>query len=124
MTAPARGGNPVPASREAGKYRGGADKVSQAADLYRRFTGNEPWKEAQVVVEPDRDTFLRVGTVDGILYTTNRDGKREKYIHNFRPQSRPALLVSEDGKVARTHGGDFTFTERGFVDEEKGQPVE
>lgn len=120
-----RAENPVPASRLAGNKRADLDA---AADLFRRFTGHEPHQKARHVAE-DRGAFLRVGTVDGILYTTNRNqaGKAEveQYIHHFNPASRPELLVSGDGKVARTHGGKFTFTERGFVDEDAtGEPIE
>lgn len=121
-----RAENPVPASKHAGNARPSRSRIGKAADLYRRFTGNEPHKAARLVDESARgDAFLRVGAVDGILYTTNREGKAEKYIHHFRPESRPELLVTHDGKVARTLGGRFTFTERGFVDEDAaGNAVE
>ncbi len=117
--------NPVPASRLAGQSRADLD---DAADLFRRFTGHEPHAKPRMVKD-DRTSFLRVGTIDGILYTTNRDqagtATVEQYIHNFAPGARPELLVSADGKVARSHGGRFTFTERGFVDEDAtGKPIE
>lgn len=116
--------NPVPASSKAGQRGTAKTSVQKAADLYKRFTGNTPHKKAKIVHEKDQ-AFLQVGTVDGILYTTNRDGRMEQYIHHFRPKSRPSLAVTADGKVARTVGGNFTFTERGFVDEDRdGNPVE
>lgn len=116
--------NPVPPSSRAGRKLPANDNVKKAGDLYSRFSGHAPQKKARKVNVPDR-AYLRVGTVDGILYTTNRDGAVEQYIHHFRPASRPELLVSHDGKEARTHGGKFTFTERGFVDEDaSGRPVE
>lgn len=126
MTAPARkrGGNPVPASRFHGQPRAGKNAIEKAAKLYRNFTGNEPHETARSDAIPDR-AYLDIGTVDGILYTTSREGKPEQYIHHFRPRSRPKLLVSHDGKEARTLGGRFTFTERGFVDEDaSGNAVE
>lgn len=114
----------MPASSQAGRYQDRDTEEKAARDLYRRFTGNKPVKGRKVTVQ-QRAAMLEVGTVDGILYTTNRDGKVEQYIHHFRRQSRPSLLVSADGKEARTHGGRFTFTERGFVDEDaSGNPVE
>lgn len=119
-----RAENPVPASSRAGKHRAAHDDVEKAADLYARFTGHEPHKKARTVNVPER-AYLRVGSIDGILYTTQRDGQVEKYIHHFRPRSRPALAVSHDGKELRSIGGRFTFTERGFVDEDRdGQAVE
>jgi len=114
----------VPASSQAGRYGERGDQEKAARDLYRRFTGNKPVKARKVKV-PHRDAMLEVGTIDGVLYTTNRDGKVEQYIHHFRRKSRPSLLVSHDGKELRSHGGRFTFTERGFVDEDAGgNPVE
>lgn len=123
----ARAENPVPPSRYQGKHRPAAGAVAAAGDLFRRFTGHEPHK-AKTVSEKDH-AWLRVGTVDGILYTTNRDngdgGEVEKYIHKFAPGSRPELLVSHDGKVFRSRAGQFTFTDRGFVDENKaGEAIE
>lgn len=114
----------MPASSRAGQRAPDKTSVQKAADLYQRFTGNKAHKKPQVVQEQDQ-AHLQVGTVDGILYSTNRDGKMEQYIHHFRPASRPALAVTADGKTARTVGGRFTFTERGFVDEDaNGNPVE
>lgn len=113
-----RGKNPVPPSSRQGQTRPARSHIDAAANLYERFTGNEPHKNARLVDEPERNAFLRVGTVAGILYNTNRDGRMEKYIHHFHPKSAPELLVSHDGKVARTLGGRFTFTDRGFVDQD------
>jgi len=123
-----RGKNPVPPSRFQGKSRPAADAVAAAGDLFRRFTGHEPHKRPRMASDRSR-AWLRVGTIDGILYTTNRDngdgGEVEQYIHRFHPGSRPELLVDQDGKTFRSHGGQFTFTDRGFVDENKqGKAIE
>lgn len=59
---------------------------------------------------------LVVGELDGVLYSTTRDGKREKYIHRFRRKSRPLLAASHDGKTLRIVGGRFEFTEAGIED--------
>jgi hypothetical protein len=92
--------------------------------LYRNFSGNDV-RGTRYVTDPGHSTFVQVGSVDGILYTTNREGKTEKYIHHFRRGSRPAMLVSPDGKMMRTHGGHFVFTDRGFVDHDtEGNPLE
>jgi len=71
------------------------------------------------VIDKEYDVVFRVGTVDGVLYTTVRDGRTEKYIHEFRKKSRPhlaVLAVSHDGKQLFILGGGYTFTERGIVD--------
>jgi hypothetical protein len=54
--------------------------------------------------------------VDGILYSTVRDGVLEKYIHKFRKADRPLFVVSPDGKQLFLVDGNYTFTERGIVD--------
>jgi len=68
------------------------------------------------VIDKEYDVVFRVGTVDGILYTTVRDGNTEKYIHEFKKKSRPHLAVSHDGKQLFILGGGYAFTERGIVD--------
>jgi hypothetical protein len=59
---------------------------------------------------------LVIGELDGVLYTTVRDGKTERYIHRFRKRSRPRLIASHDGKSLHILGGEYEFTERGIVD--------
>lgn len=61
-------------------------------------------------------TGLVIGKMDGVLYTTVRDGKLEKYIHKFRRKSKPLLAVSSDGKQLLTVGGKYEFTEAGIED--------
>lgn len=60
--------------------------------------------------------MLPVGELDGVLYTTVRDGQTEKYIHKFRKKSRPLLAASHDGKSLHILGGEYEFTERGIED--------
>lgn len=65
---------------------------------------------------PSYDTALLIGEMDGVLYTTIRDGKTESYIHKFSKKSRPQLAASFDGKQLYVIGGSYTFTDRGIVD--------
>lgn len=62
------------------------------------------------------DVALKVGKLDGVLYTTHRDGKTEHYIHKFKQSARPLLAVSFDGRQMIMIGGSYQFTERGIVD--------
>lgn len=89
--------------------------MRDAEDLYERFTGH---RAGYVDKHADAhfQTGLKVGSIDGILYTTVRDGVTEHYIHKFKKTSRPALAVSHDGKKFQAVGGRFEFTERGFID--------
>jgi len=59
---------------------------------------------------------LVVGRCDGVLYTTVRDGAREKYIHKFKASDAPLLAISPDGCQILLIGGNYRFTERGIVD--------
>lgn len=63
------------------------------------------------------DVGFKIGEVDGILYSTIRDGNPEKYIHRFKKKSRPLLAASFDGSQLYILGGGYTFTERGIVDQ-------
>ncbi|MFI4940979.1 MAG: hypothetical protein ACHP7O_11650, partial [Burkholderiales bacterium] len=101
--------NPVPASHIV-KQR------DAAARLYKKFTGHEALDEIIVDKPVLPDVMLIVGDIDGILYTTVRDGKTEKYIHQFKKTSRPLFCVSPDGKLIFILGGSYDFTERGIVD--------
>lgn len=95
-----------------------------AVRLYEDFTGNRATRVSKVDM-PDHETYLQVGNVDAILYSTNRGGKVERYKHDFRRKSRPLLIASPDGKELRLIRGSFVFTNRGIVDhDESGNPVE
>ena len=63
-------------------------------------------------------TGLVGGEMDGVLYTTVRDGETEKYIHRFKSGSRPLLVSSHDGQSLHIIGGKYEFTERGIEDNE------
>jgi len=60
---------------------------------------------------------LVVGNLDGVLYTTVRDGQTEKYVHKFRRKSRPLLVAGSDGRSLHVVGDRFEFTDRGIVDQ-------
>lgn len=109
--------NPVPASSRAGMSREVRDEIEQASDLYERFSGHDPEEIGKVRVPPTPRVGVAVGEVDGILYSTVRDGQLEKYIHKFRKSDRPLFVVAPDGKQLFLIGGNYTFTERGIVDD-------
>lgn len=91
------------------------ERVNDAIDLYEDFSGNDAEYEDTVTVDIP-DVAIEVGTVDGIMYTTNRDGKEEKYIHRFKKNSRPLLAASHDGDQLILIGGSYQFTEKGIED--------
>jgi hypothetical protein len=91
------------------------DGLAQAERKLEDFSGH---KATEVLRVNDRNqkTGLVIGSLDGVLYTTTRDGKVEKYIHRFRRKSRPLLAASSDGKSLKIVGGRFEFTEAGIED--------
>lgn len=101
-----RRGNPVgPTQRE----------VDSATNLFKDFTGDHPERMQNVVIRTPK-TGLVIGELDGVLYTTVRDGKTEAYIHEFKKGSRPLLASAHDGKSLHILGGEYEFTERGIED--------
>jgi len=90
-----------------------------AADRRESFCarmGHEAESIGKIKVEPMPKVGVAIGEVDGILYSTVRDGKLEKYIHQFRKADKPLFVVSPDGKRLFLIGGNYDFTERGIVD--------
>jgi len=110
--------NPVPPSSKAGRVSfADQDAISRAADLYQRFSGHDAEVVGKVMVNPLPRVGVAIGEVDGILYSTVRDGVLEKYIHKFRKRDKPLFVVAPDGKALYLVGGNYTFTERGIVDD-------
>lgn len=101
--------NPVPASRY-------ASQLGDAVRLYERFTGHEAEELGRVPKPVIPDVLVAIGECDGVLYSTTRDGRLERYIHEFKRKARPLLCVTPDGQMIVLLGGEYDFTERGIVD--------
>ena len=102
--------------RELRRMNASGGRLAQAARLYTDFTGHERVNVQKVRAPRRSRVMLAIGYVDGIMYSTVRDGRSEKYIHRFGRKSRPLLLSSPDGKQLYLLGGAYDFTERGIVD--------
>jgi hypothetical protein len=94
--------------------RGG--NIRKAAELYANFTGHEKIDVRKMHVPDKPQVVVEIGTIDFIGYTTVRDGKTERYKHDFKRSARPLFAVSIDGKEIFVLGGAFTFGDRGIVD--------
>lgn len=105
--------NPAPRSPDA--EPGASGKVRQAAALYQAFTGHKATTGKQVRL-PAASVGLAIGPLLAVAYETTRDGKREKYMHEFRRGARPLLASSHDGLSLYLLGGAYRFTDRGIVD--------
>lgn len=90
-------------------------RIDKAINLFRRFRDEDP-EYIDKHTLPQHDVLMLIGTCDGVLYTTSRSGKTEKYIHKFSGNSRPLLASSWDGKQLYLVGGRYNFTDEGIVD--------
>ena len=90
-------------------------QIDDAAQLFKDFRGHDPENVTRVKLRNPK-TGLVIGELDGVLYETIRDGKTEKYIHEFAKKSRPLLVASADGKSLHIIGGEYEFTEAGIED--------
>ena len=106
----------VPPSSRAGARLPRGDDVQRASDLRERFTGEKTEPAGTVTVPKIPRVVAVIGHCDFIGYTTRRDGKVEKYVHDFAKKDRPLLCVNPDGSQILLVGGDYDFTERGIVD--------
>lgn len=104
-----RKNNPVPASKR-------LEMIEQGADLYEKFSGHDAEEVGRIDKPTVPDVMVAIGECDGLLYSTLRDGKLEKYIHKFKKSARPMFCVSPDGSALFLIGGLYDFTERGIVD--------
>lgn len=92
-----------------------AAELDQADDLLNSFAGRSA-REVLSIKEPPIRRGLVVGKLLGVMYATTRDGKKEKYCHEFKSQSQPLLVANHDGSRIGIVGGRYEFTERGIVD--------
>lgn len=108
QTLKSRKANPVPASKNI--------QIKRASELYENFSGHEAEIVATFPKPEYPDVLIEIGDVDGILYTTKRDGNIEKYIHKFHKDAKPLFCVSPAGDTIYFIGGEYDFTDRGIVD--------
>ena len=93
-----------------------SSEVSEAVQRYEDFSGHRAEHGEKVNLRVPR-AGLVVGDLDGVLYTTVRDGQTERYVHKFRKSSRPLLVAGHDGRSLHVVGDRFEFTDRGIVDQ-------
>ena len=90
--------------------------VRRAAKLAENFKGMDAESLGSIKVPALPSVVAVIGECDGVLYTTERDGRQERYIHEFASKDKPLLCVSPDGRQLLLVGGRFVFTDRGIVD--------
>ena len=109
-------GRVPPSSRARSRTRPASKGIAKAASLYERFSGHEAEIVGRVSVPAVPKVAACIGECDGVLYTTVRDGREERYIHKFAVNDKPLLCVTPDGRQILLVGGRYRFTELGIVD--------
>lgn len=89
--------------------------IKQSIKLFEDFSGHSPQYIDKVSL-PVHPVAMAIGHLSGVMYETVRDGKREKYIHQFKKGCRPVLAVSPDGKQLYILAGEYKFTDAGIKD--------
>jgi hypothetical protein len=108
-------GKVPPSSRSRQRLSGRSD-VAKAAAMYEKFTGHDAKSLGTIAMPRMPKAVAVIGECDGVLYTTVRDGKLERYIHEFADKDKPLLCVTPSGDQLMLIGGRYVFTDRGIVD--------
>ena len=90
-------------------------KINAAVKLFEDFTGHKA-KHIDTVKLPKDSVAIVIGHCEAVAYRTTREGKKERYVHEFEKGAQPLLAVSSDGKQLYILGGDYRFTDRGIED--------
>lgn len=91
-------------------------KAQRAAKAYEDFTGRKP-TVARVSRLPSQNvTGWQMGPLVGVAYEATRDGKRQRYFHEFKKSARPNLVAQDDGRKLYIEGGRYKVTDRGVED--------
>jgi len=93
------------------------EQVRSGQRLLDDFAGRKIENVALTRVPTWPRIVINIGLVDGILYSAERDGKLDRYVHRFKPRARPMMAVRPDGQApVLLIGGSYDFTELGIVD--------
>lgn len=88
----------------------------RAKQAFRDFTGREPQNEYVTQLDSRPVAGYRMGSTVGIAYEANRDGKTERYFHEFKKKARPDLVARSDGRQLFLTRGNYKVTDRGIED--------
>jgi len=92
------------------------NEKEKARNLYNNFSGHDLNESEYEITIPDGTVVFPIGTLDGLMYTAIRDGKKEQYLHTFNKKSAPLLVSTSDGLQLFIVGGKYEFTETGIND--------
>jgi len=90
--------------------------LERARRGYADFTGHAPTKVSRARLPDEDRAAWKMGKLEGVAYEATRDGKTEKYFHEFKRHARPDLVAQDDGKQLYITGGRYKVTDRGVED--------
>jgi hypothetical protein len=93
-----------------------APDTRRAARAFEDFTGRKAVKVRTEKIDDGPVVGWEMGPLVGVAYEAVRDGKRDRYFHEFAKDARPRLVAREDGRQLYIAGGKYKVTERGVVD--------
>jgi len=91
-------------------------KIAEAQRRFANFTGINGLDANSVYVPEVDEVMVIIGPCEAIAYNAERDGERHSYQHEFRPESRPVLAASFDGRRLYLLEGKYEFTAHGIED--------
>lgn len=89
-------------------------ELERARKLFRRFQHREPTRGELVEIGGLEKPLIALGVGTAVSIGYKAFGNGENYYHEFAG-SRPTVFVSADGKQIYFLGGEYTFTDRGFI---------
>lgn len=90
--------------------------TARASRAFEDFTGRKAARVRQEKLDSGPVVGWELGPLVGVAYEAVRDGKKDRYFHEFAEKSRPRLVAREDGRQLYIAGGKYKVTERGVVD--------
>ena len=89
---------------------------ARAAKAYAGFTGRAPDRVEYAHLDDEPVAGYQLGRMEGVAYEATRDGKTERYFHEFSRQARPKLVVKDDGSQLYVVNGKYKVGDRGIED--------
>jgi len=90
--------------------------LSKAQRAFSAFTGHRAKKAYSAPLDEGAVAGYRMGSMVGVAYEATRDGKTERYFHEFKKAARPDLVAKDDGQQLFITGGKYRVTNRGIED--------
>lgn len=91
-------------------------RTFRAKKAFKDFTGRSAKKVVTSKLDDKDQVGYRLGPMVGVAYEATRDGKTERYFHEFKKAARPDLISRDDGKQLYIDGGKYRVTDRGIED--------